>query len=268
VNGPGGGTTVYRINSGGPQVTNSIGSFAADVLFSPSPGSTLSVTNPISGTTDDAIYQSERYSDTDNGTFSYALPVADRSYTVVLHFAEIYWTTVGSRLFDVSMEGNKVLDNYDIVKKAGTFAATTETFVVNVTDGTLNILFSATIADGGKDRPKISAIEVLESGTATTTVTSTGLAPATGVNIGSMKVYPNPSRDGRYKITVPENLSGTINYKLASESGAILANGKKVILNGSAVIDFDFSREATRQGAYFLEIIVGKEKKVFKLLRE
>jgi N-acetylneuraminic acid mutarotase len=269
VNAPTGGTTLYRINAGGPQVTNSIGNFAADVFFSPSPGSIYSVTTPIAGTTNDAIYQTERYSDTDNGTFSYALPIANGSYTVILHFAEIYWTTAGSRVFDVTLEGTKVLDNYDIVQKAGSFAAKTETFTANVADGTLNILFSATVADGGKDRPKISAIEVLQNGTGTTTVTSNSALPGAALNTQSMmKPVPNPSRDGRYKIILSESFAGTINYQLVSESGAILAKGMKVILSGSSVIDFDFARETANHGAYFLEIIAGKDKKVFKLLRE
>jgi hypothetical protein len=160
--GPG---VVYRINAGGPQVTNSIGTFAADNFFSPSPGFAYSVTNAIAGTTDDAIYQTERSSTTTNGTFSYAFPVSNGTYTVKLHFAEIYWTAVGNRLFDVSLEGVKVLDNYDIVKKVGAFTATTETFNAIVSDGTLNILFSAALSDGGVDQPKISAIEILTSGT-------------------------------------------------------------------------------------------------------
>ncbi len=155
--------TTYRINAGGPQLSTSLGTFAADNFFSPSPGYTFSTTSAIAGTTDDALYQTERSSTTNQGTFGYAFPVANGSYTVVLHFAEIYWTAVGKRVFDVSIENQKVLDNYDIFKKVGGFTATTETFAVTVSDGILNINFSAQAIDGGLDRPKVSAIEILSS---------------------------------------------------------------------------------------------------------
>ena len=59
-------------------------------------------------------------------------------------------------------EGNLVLDNYDIVKKTGVnFTATSESFVVDVADGLLNIHFSALASEGGVNRPKVSAIEVI-----------------------------------------------------------------------------------------------------------
>ncbi|WP_165917366.1 malectin domain-containing carbohydrate-binding protein [Flaviaesturariibacter aridisoli] len=155
-----GSTIAYRINAGGDAVTNSIGTFSADQYFYPAPGSTLSVTNAISNTTDDAIYQSERY----GREFDYNFPLANGPYKVVLHFAELYWTTAGSRIFDVSLEGVKKLDNYDIVAKTGSaFTATSESFVVTVNDGTLNIHFSALTEDGGKDNAKVSAIEILSS---------------------------------------------------------------------------------------------------------
>jgi hypothetical protein len=153
---------VYRINAGGQQVTNTLGTFAADKYFAPEPGFTYSVTSPIAGTDNDAMYQTERSASTENGSFSYALPVAAGQYQVVLHFAELYWSGVNSRVFDVAMEGGLVLNNYDIVKKTGTkFTATTESFVVNVTDGNLDILFSAEASEGGVNRPKVSAIEVI-----------------------------------------------------------------------------------------------------------
>ena len=63
-------------------------------------------------------------------------------------------------MFDVNLEGIKVLNNYDIIKKAGALTATTETFPVTVKDGVLNLDFSALPADGGVDQAKVSAIEV------------------------------------------------------------------------------------------------------------
>ena len=57
------------MNAGGPPFTAADGtSYQADTLFSG--GNTYRTTAAIAGTTDDALYQSERY-----GNFSYNVPV-------------------------------------------------------------------------------------------------------------------------------------------------------------------------------------------------
>ena len=203
------GSPVYRINAGGPQVTNSIGTFAADAYYSPIPGNTFSIPTTISGTTNGEMYQTERFGT--NGTFSYAFPVTNGNYTVVLHFAEIYWTSAGKRLFDVSIEGNKVLDNYDIFKKVGAFTATSETFSVNVTDGTLNLYFSSLPVDGGVDQPKVSAIEILSS-------VSANIAPVAKAGIAQSIILPtsNTVLDG----SASSDADGTIaSYSWSEISG-------------------------------------------------
>ncbi len=220
--------TTYRINAGGPQLSTSLGTFAADNFFSPSPGYTFSTTSAIAGTTDDALYQTERSSTTNQGTFGYAFPVANGSYTVVLHFAEIYWTAVGKRVFDVSIENQKVLDNYDIFKKVGGFTATTETFAVTVSDGTLNINFSAQAIDGGLDRPKVSAIEILSSSSTTNT-------PPTA-NAG-----PDQS------ITLPAN-SVTLSGSGTDPGGAITAYSWTKVSGGAATITSPSAASTTVTG--------------------
>jgi uncharacterized ParB-like nuclease family protein len=89
---------------------------------------------------------------------------------VTLRFAEIYQGTpadsdtdadqTGQRVFDVTTEGQTVLDDYDVYAEAGdSLTAVDETYAVEVTDGTLNIGFNATGPDAA-DNAKISAIEV------------------------------------------------------------------------------------------------------------
>ena len=154
---------VYRINAGGGQVSNSIGTFAADTFYAAGTNTTTYAdSTTILGTADGEIYKSERFGP--NNILNYSFPVANGNYNVILHFAEVYFTAAGKRVFDVSIEGNKVLDDYDIFRKAGASKATTEAFPVTVTDGMLNIDFSSLPANGGVDQPKISAIEVLNTG--------------------------------------------------------------------------------------------------------
>lgn len=79
-----------------------------------------------------------------------------KTYTVRLYFAETYWTATGKRVFDVSINGTKVLTGFDIVSAAGgakrgivkTFTVTTGSPIV--------------ITFGRKtDNPQVNAIEVL-----------------------------------------------------------------------------------------------------------
>ena len=100
-------------------------------------GLTFSTTAAISGTTNDALYQTERYAD--GGTMSYEIPLPPGSYQLRLHFAEIFHTSAGSRLFDVDIEsGQHQLNNYDIfVASGGANAAVVESFAVTVNDGGL-----------------------------------------------------------------------------------------------------------------------------------
>ena len=97
----------------------SAGNYSADAYYTG--GSTYSVTDPIDtgNVTDPApqqVYQSERY-----GNFTYTLPflVPDSPYIVRLDFAEIYWNAPNERLFNVLINDNPVLTNFDIFAAGG-----------------------------------------------------------------------------------------------------------------------------------------------------
>ncbi|WP_210116130.1 malectin domain-containing carbohydrate-binding protein [Hymenobacter wooponensis] len=173
--------SIYQVNSGGPSLNTDLGLFAADDYFSPAPGTTYSTTARIAGTPDDALYQTERYGST--GQLRYALPITNGTYQVVLHFAEIYWSGPGQRIFDVSLEGARVLDNYDIFAKAGANTAITETFTATVTDGILNLDMSSLSQDGGVDYPKLSALQILPASLPTAEIST----------LKELQAYPNPS---------------------------------------------------------------------------
>ena len=150
--------TLY-INSGGPTVTTGGITWLSDRF---NQGSNFTFTNAtaIAGTTNDVIYQTERSGRLTN-PFSYAIPVDNGTYDVELHFAEIFAGTQnpGQRVFDVMIEGNTVLNNYDIAATAGYKVANVQTRTVDVTDGTLNINFSNEV-----NNPKISGIVVIPDG--------------------------------------------------------------------------------------------------------
>jgi hypothetical protein len=143
-------SVVFAVNTGGPEYVGTDGTnYRSDSLFS---GGTIAKSAAsISGTTDDTLYQSERY-----GNFSYRIPVANGNYLVTLKFAEFYWSGGERRVFDVEMEGNEVISDLDVFAKVGKYAAYDVVVPVSVADGLLNIDFYT-----DKDNAKVGAIVVV-----------------------------------------------------------------------------------------------------------
>lgn len=105
---------------------------------------TNSTEDPISGVTEDALFQTERY-----GTFGYEIPVTEGTYTVELHFVEMYWEASGERSFNLSVEGNEELSAFDLYAEAGHDSAYHYSVDdILVTDGHLSIDIE-TLADNG-----------------------------------------------------------------------------------------------------------------------
>jgi len=141
------GASSIFINAGGPAVQEAGRAWSADQFFN----------TPHTFTTGNSIYQTER-SARSNAPLSYNIPVENGIYDVELHFAEIYRgiTQAGQRVFDVTVEGDKVLDNFDIYKTVGFAEPTIQKVTAIVTDGVLTISFGPEI-----ENPKISAIAVI-----------------------------------------------------------------------------------------------------------
>ena len=110
----------------------------------------------ISGTEDDALFLSERYST--GGVLTYDIPISSvGDYDVTLLFAENYVTSAGQRVFSISIEGTTVASDFDIFDISGGFnTAFNMTERVSVSDGSLSITFTP----GLVQNPKISAIMV------------------------------------------------------------------------------------------------------------
>jgi len=145
--------TPVQINCGGPAVSP----FVADKDFTG--GSTIDHANTIdlSGVTNPApmaVYQTARI-----GGFTYTIPgfTAGASHTVRLHFAETFWTSVGSRIFNVSINGTQVLSNFDVFAAAGAKnKAVIEQFTVHVNSSGQYVIQFTTV----RDHSLISGIEV------------------------------------------------------------------------------------------------------------
>ena len=170
-----------RVNVGGPDYTSSTGAFwRADASFTG--GNLKSVTTPISGTTDQALYQDERW-----GQFSYAIPVANGVYDVRFHFVELYYGTsqpggAGKRVFGVdigSTSASPDLSNIDIYNAVGPNAAYVRTISgVNVTNGILSIQS----VYGCCDDPELAALEIIPEPTPPTVSLTVPSSNAVGIS--------------------------------------------------------------------------------------
>ena len=252
VNAPstGGVTALYRLNAGGPALTTSGLAFSADQQYVTG-GFPSGSGAAIAGTVDDVLYQTERW-----GSMSYNLPVSNGTYTVKLHFAEVYFSDPGQRVFDVTAEGTKVLSAYDIVRKAGPNTAVMETFTINVTDGQLTLAFAP--GTSGEDEPKVSAIEVLTTGaTSSQARLLAAAAPALAPVEHELQLFPNPTLDGRFHVLLAPGYTGELTYTLLAATGAQVATGKRQLPSLTTTLAFDLTRELRQPGLYYL-LLEGK----------
>jgi beta-glucanase (GH16 family) len=252
---------VAAIDSGGAAV----GIFSADMDFSGGSASSTTAainTSHVTNPAPQAVYQTERF-----GAFTYTIPnlTADASYSVKLHFAEIYWSAAAKREFNVLINGTTVLTNFDVFAAAGgENIAIAKTFTATASStGTITIQFTT----GAADLPKVSGIEVapavaalhlqIDSGGAASTPWvadedySGGTASSTTAAINtSLVTNPAPQavyqteRFGAFTYTIP-NLTPGSNYTINLHFAEIYwtAAGKRefnVLIDGTTVLtNFD-----------------------------
>ncbi len=109
----------------------------------------------IAGTEHPRLYQTERY-----GMEGFKAEVPNGKYTVRLHFAETYEDIAndGPRVFDVKLQGQLVLKDFDVQKTAGAVqkAVVKEFKGIEVKDGLLALEFIQK-----QQSPEINGLEIL-----------------------------------------------------------------------------------------------------------
>ena len=262
------GTTTFspiRINAGGGEFTAGSGiAFAADEFYNGTSKTHSNTSLAIAGTTDDVLYQRERY----GSSFSYDIPVPSGNYLVKLHFAEIYWTSSGKRVFDVEVEGNIILDKYDIFAEVGFGTATVKEIEVAVKDGMLNLNFAASV-----NNAKISAIEIVESVSSNSTLASTEPESLKYRNPEveweeTLHVYPNPFQKELF-IKIHRDVEGAVEVVLYDFAGRKLMEEKFEKPLGEHVENLQLGNSVIPQGIYFLKVIqAGMKERIFKLVKK
>jgi hypothetical protein len=148
---------------------------------------------PVAGTDDDALYQTYLSSTGDFNVISYDVPMANGTYQVRLHFAEMFWPSVGARVFSIDMENARRLTNFDIYREVGPRSALVKDYEVTVADGVLNLKFTPTA-----NRLSLAGVEIFR-----TTATARLAAATEGEEMpAQLRVYPNPTSGGKLQIAL------------------------------------------------------------------
>jgi hypothetical protein len=114
------------------------------------------ITGALPGQSDEPLYQNERW-----GVFKYTIAVpVNGYYQVTLKFAEITFGASGKRIFNVAINGQEVLSEFDIFADTGGEYVAADKVFSNIVPNKGYIVVSFTRGDGEVDWPKISAIQV------------------------------------------------------------------------------------------------------------
>lgn len=143
------------INAGG----NASGNFVADTDYNQgnaySDTSTTINTSGVADPVPQSVWQTCRWA----SSFTYTIPglTPGVAYTVALDWAELSWTQAGQRTFNVAINGNQVLSNFDVYATAGYKTALQKQFTA-MANGNGQIVIDFT--HGTADNPFISGIEI------------------------------------------------------------------------------------------------------------
>jgi uncharacterized repeat protein (TIGR01451 family) len=170
------GTPLYRVNTGGTLVTATDGGpdWAEDTNTNASPYRVEGGPNVYNGnfsgtnTTDapNAIFAQERWDNAPLPNMTWAFPVDAGDYELRLYFAEAYngAKSIGSRQFNVDVEGTRVLTNFDQFAEAAAESGNganslMRAFPVSIT-GTGEAI-DIMLSHGSADNPAIKGIEIV-----------------------------------------------------------------------------------------------------------
>lgn len=161
--------------------------------------------DPVKNTPDSYLYRTARYGL--YGDFEYNIPLVNGSYNLTLKFAEINYRSKGSRVFNVLVNGAKVLSNFDILNEVPSRTALDKTFPVNVTGGTMRIQFQGVVRRG-----IINAIEIVP----------VAVQPVT-ISVNPAQVSLSAGQTARFTATVGGASNTAVNW--SASAGTIAADG-------------------------------------------
>ncbi len=237
-------TIPFGVNAGGNAYASSGLNFSADTgVYFLEEGTPFSNAASISNTQDDVLYNSERF----NPTLRFALPGFIKGlYTIQLYFAETNHQSANQRVFDVTIEGEEVLSNYDIFAEGGFASAVVEEFAnFPVVDGILNITLTRSVGSA-----TINAIAI----TGATSVANEEFAADELPGTHKLSAaYPNPfNPQTQFSLSVAQTQQVEINiFNLLGQRVKSLYNGTMVAKQEQT---FAFDAASLPSGIYLIQV--------------
>ncbi|RDC63025.1 malectin domain-containing carbohydrate-binding protein [Adhaeribacter pallidiroseus] len=206
---------------------------------------------PIAATDQDVLYQTYLSAATNLAETREEIPVSNGSYYVRLHFAENFFDADGARIFNITIEGQTRLSNFDIHKEVGYRAALVKDFAVTVNDGVLSLKFNPSA-----NRVALCGVEIFRSASAA--AASTAFPAELEVNVEKQSpqlvVYPNPSSGENFSVEATHLApQEEVSFTIYNQTGQTLeVKTTKADENGSAKAQMATNRRLT-QGLYILK---------------
>lgn len=251
----------YRINAGGPDISASDKNWEKDYQLQRSVYLDPFSSNHTTGSwhywqginttgAPNALFASNRYDLDFGGELSYNFPLANGIYRVSLFFAEKVpgVTRTGVRIFDVNLEDQEVLSNYDIFASVG-LHADKKNFYAKVTDGVLDIDFIRKVGN-----PQVNGIEIASLEPATSSDSSRSISNEFTVASHSGSKYNVEGRDADVLyVSSEEESANPVNFKIYDMQGRLVYEENISSVDKRYKLDTNLFGDA-QQGLYLINI--------------
>ncbi|MEX2592083.1 MAG: malectin domain-containing carbohydrate-binding protein [Anditalea sp.] len=210
------------------------------------------------------LFQTERYAE----TLKYAIPLPNGTYTLQTFHNELWFgsygpsATKGRRVFDISIEGEKVKDNFDLYveSKNKPIILTFEKVIVN--DGVLNLDMSASA-----NNATISGIAILDASDKNNLASANLRMDAGMVNFDeeekpaasmqeTIKLYPNPASN---TTTLFINREITLHNILIYNMNGQLVQDFDPLLHGEGNGKYAIPLTNMKEGVYLVSLVGERE---------
>jgi hypothetical protein len=209
--------TPIRVNAGGAAFTDPEGnSWSADTGFTG--GQIFGTQESINGTNAGALYRIQRFG---YSPITYTFSAPSGSYNLKLRWAELSVERTGERLFNVDVNGTRVLTNFDVYTAAGGPRTAVERIIpVTSVNGVISVTFTAVRSSAIINALELTASTSTTSNPTTTTPTNVITPP------GSATFTPIRVNTGGQAIT--DSLGRVWSADTGSNGGLIFTNSNPV----------------------------------------
>jgi hypothetical protein len=193
----------------------------------------------ISGTNEEAIYLTER-----EGLTFYQVRVPPGRYDVTLMMADTKNDNPGQRVFEIYAEGQRVVDNLDIIAAVGKNAALEKTLAnIEISDGVLDLYFKPRI-----NLPTLSGVKITRG-------VSTGVKfnHAVPEKFG-LEAYPNPFNPST-KVVYNLEKPGRVKLVLFDTLGQLVKNLVET-LQPAGTHTYVLESNQLSAGVYFVSMLL------------